>query len=694
MIFILSYLNSFFFNFVIIKSIPIIFLLLFSIIIGIITSFNFPGLLKTSLIIYIILACSTSILLITLLWRTKQNLFSFIVCVNFVFIGVLASHFKNLEVGDCESLHKKHKELICKSLGPTEEKANSYKMHVDLFSKDQKSKLGSAILYFEKNEHVNNIAYGDIILLKNNFAPIKLNGNPFEFNYKRYLRIHGISYQGYIKSNEWKIIHKASAINFSFILKIQSRLNKLIDATGMNQQNKAIAKALLLGKKQYLDRDTLDSFSGAGAMHILAVSGLHVGIIMLILQLMLKPIKLMTNGKLIHKTLVIAGIWIYALVTGFSPSVFRAALMFSFIILGHGLQRHVSIYQSIAVSAFMILIFDPFSLFKVGFQLSYSAVLGIVYLQPKLYRLVYIKPKILNYFWQITTVSLAAQITTFPLSLFYFHQFPNLFFVSNIVIIPLAAILLFVGFIYFLTHKITFLKDALEFILDQVFSFLNFFVETIDNIPMSTISGVSISRTETLLYYLIIVSLTLFWTLKKKISLFISLSLASLFLTIQIFEKNNIQQTNLLTIYNVKNDLAIDIFKGQHNIFICSATLLENEAKLLFHIKNHWYHRLGKAQPDKVSTITNLKNIVFRFNDQSFLILNNTKLSIPKTDYVIVRTDNNIPPTVENYWLNANTKIIIHPDTPSTIKKYLKFKFPMTRIYDLGNEGAFQLSYK
>ncbi len=693
MIFILSYLNSFFFKFVIIKSLPIIFPILFSTIIGIILSFYNPNILEFNTVIYVILFCSTSILMTALIWHTQRILFSFILFVNFIFVGLLAGQFKNSTGADSYFSKSKSKYLIIKIKTPPIEKANSFQVVSEIIQNEKDVLSGQILTYLKKNKKVDELEYGDIIKIRPLFNPVVPNGNPYEFNYNRYLRIHDIHHQTFLKTNEWELLKKGNWSFYRFILKIRSNLDNLISQSILSEQNQKLAKALFLGEKEHLDKETLQSFSSAGAMHVLAVSGLHVGIIMLILQFLLKPIKRLKFGLQFYTALVICGVWIYALITGFSPSVIRAALMFSFIVFGAGLQRDISVYQSIAVSAFLILIFDPFSLFKVGFQLSYLAVIGIVYIQPKLYKVIYINNKIGDYLWQITSVSIAAQIATFPLGLYYFHQFPNLFLISNIIVIPLAGLLLSIGFMYFAIQFIPLLKHFFEVLLDHIFSFLNYFVIKIESIPYSIIWGISIRWQEAIIFYFIIVSILFSLTLRKKLLIYLSLSLTILLLLTQLVEQHHIRQTKELTIYNMKKDLAIDIFNGQQNTFICSPGLLNNESKLLFHVKHYWYYKKGNKLPEKIIS-EHYSNKVLNFNGQTILLLSNATLPIPLTNYVLVLKSSFIPRHVIEKWHDKKTVIIIHPDLSHKVKRYLRSVFPESQIHALEDKGAFQVSYK
>jgi len=205
--------------------------------------------------------------------------------------------------------------------------------------------------------------------------------------------------------------------------------------------------ALLLGQRQEISKELSDNYSKAGAIHILAVSGLHVGIILLILSFVLKPLERVNKGKLIKLVLVILFLWFFAVLAGMSASVTRAVTMFSAIALGQFFNKRNAVEHSLIFSMFIILLWKPLFLFDVGFQLSYTAVFGIIWVQPVLYQLW--KPTffIVDKGWQLISVSVSAQLGVLPISLFYFHQFPGLFFISNLIIIPFLGVILGLGLV-------------------------------------------------------------------------------------------------------------------------------------------------------------------------------------------------------------------------------------------------------
>ncbi|NNE54598.1 MAG: ComEC/Rec2 family competence protein, partial [Flavobacteriales bacterium] len=277
-----------------------------------------------------------------------------------------------------------------------------------------------------------------------------------------------------------------------------------------------VVAALTLGDKSQLDKDTRNAFAMAGAMHVLAVSGLHVGILFMVIQKLLKPLSRLKNGSWFKTVILIATLWFYATLTGLSPSVLRTSTMFTFIALASHGGRQSNIYNTLAASAFLLLAIDPHLLFNVGFQLSYCAVIGIIWLQPVIYRVWFIKHKVGNWLWQLTSVSLAAQIATFPLGIFYFEQFPNLFLLTNILVIPAATALLICGLGFYASCWIPEVNQLVAWVVDKIAAGMNGGVCWVESIPFSSTQDLYISLGQMALIYAVIISLFLWFEHKKS----------------------------------------------------------------------------------------------------------------------------------------------------------------------------------
>jgi competence protein ComEC len=311
--------------------------------------------------------------------------------------------------------------------------------------------------------------------------------------------------------------------------KVRGDLIESLNEDSVPSKEHGVISALLVGDRSFLDPQLRNDFADAGAVHILAVSGLHVGIIYL-LFLSVFNFLLREKMRLFKFFLILAVLWGYAAFTGFSPSVLRAATMFSFIAAGKYNSRYVNTYNMIAASALFLLAVNPLLITQIGFQLSYLAVIGIVFFHPKFRALLVIENKYIDMLWSLVCVSFAAQLATFPLSIYYFHQFPMLFMITNIVVIPLATLILYFGVAWVVLLWIPFVSDILGWITIIFTRILNTFVELINTIPFAKMDGLYMSSLSVMLTYMIIILVTAFLTKPSRIVLrFLALTAVCLY---------------------------------------------------------------------------------------------------------------------------------------------------------------------
>ena len=335
---------------------------------------------------------------------------------------------------------------------------------------------------------------GQVIWVPANPEPVAPPSFPDEFNYKRFLAAKGIHFRQFLgKKLQVLPLKQSNELNFT-MEHLRHYFAGVIEQYVQRPESKQIALALLLGQKESLGKEVKQAYSATGTQHILAVSGLHVGIIYSILLLPLTFFK--QKGQLLQKSylvLVLGLIWIYALMTGFSPSVVRAVVMFSLVTLGQMRKRKPSIWNILAFSALLLLVLDPDIQSDLGFQLSYLAVAGIVGLQPILLRMWAPSNRVLDYFWQMATVTLAAQLITSPLTLHYFHTFPTYFLVANLLIVPLSYIILCVGVPFLLLAWIPMVGSFLGSIVDFLLFIQNEITYTLQEFPAALWQGIHLS---------------------------------------------------------------------------------------------------------------------------------------------------------------------------------------------------------
>jgi competence protein ComEC len=274
--------------------------------------------------------------------------------------------------------------------------------------------------------------------------------NPNQFDYSNYLNKKQLYAQLYTNSAELAISTSLKKDIWFYTDYLRSTIKQNLEKKHFGPKELNVAIALLMGQKQEVSADVMQDYQYAGAIHILSVSGLHVGYILLFLSFVLKPIPNTKKGSIIKLSILLCTLTAFAILAGLSPSVLRSVVMFSFVAIGYQLRRTVNIYHTLIVSALLILLFQPYFIFDIGFQLSYLALFFIVWLQPIILQLYKPKMKITKYCWTIISLSIAAQIGTLPLTLYYFHQFPGLFFITNLVVAPLLTFIMFLGIIIFL----------------------------------------------------------------------------------------------------------------------------------------------------------------------------------------------------------------------------------------------------
>jgi competence protein ComEC len=345
---------------------------------------------------------------------------------------------------------------------------------------------------------------GEVIWIPGVPGVIPETGNPGAFNYRNFLVNQGITHRHFIGQNFLKLGKIWEKPVHLFFTDIRSAIMDRMKAYFSDPRALAVANALLLGQKKNLDPEVNNAYVTAGAMHVLAVSGLHVGIIYGFFFLFMKPYRLSIRLRIIYLSGIIFLVWSYAFLTGLSPSVLRAATMFSLMAMAQMKSRNPSIFNAVALSALLLLIFDPMLLYAVGFQLSYCALLGILLFQPILVRLWCPSNNTLEYIWQISTVGIAAQMATFPVSAYYFHVFPTYFILSNLIAIPGAFIVMATGVPYMLFASLPEVGNILGWCTEKSIQLVNWLIFPIQKLPMAKIENISFSPLEVGGYFIVL----------------------------------------------------------------------------------------------------------------------------------------------------------------------------------------------
>ncbi|MCS7005130.1 MAG: competence protein ComEC family protein [Cytophagales bacterium] len=444
---------------------------------------------------------------------------------------------------------------------------------------------GKAILYFQSPEK---FYYGDVFLILEQTKRIPAPGNPFQFDYQGYMMYQNIFHQFHIKQGKiLKIDHRPPSIWMSISLQIRRYADSVLQTSIPSSEAHSILTALLLGIKSSLHDDIRQIYASTGAMHVLAVSGLHVGLLYGIIQFLLSWTDRFKRGIVLKTFFSIFLLWSYAFVTGLSPSVLRAVTMFSLMAIAQATRRQTNIYNTIAVSAFLLLCFQPFLLFQVGFQLSYLAVVGIVYFQPKFYELLEFDNRLLDYIWQISCVALAATLATAPISIHYFGQFPTFFFVSNLIVVPLAALLLIGGLSIVVTSFLPFVPETLGYAINQIILGQNFLLEHLSNLPYAVITPVYLSTLETVGIYLFLVGISLHWFHHQRMGIKLACLAAVGYASYNIISKIMRYQEHQLWVYDLRQGTHVSFFSSENAYNYADTRLLAHHKIVQQVMKQH-----------------------------------------------------------------------------------------------------------
>ncbi|GGG35914.1 competence protein ComEC [Croceivirga lutea] len=485
------------FNFISVK-------LALCLIIGILLGFYFP--IKIHLLV-VVLLCLLLLLLVLLIKKSATLNVGFGVIAAFLMIGI-----GMLSVGLANPIFKSNHILNNTSNQPhiwqgkviTTLKPSSFsnRLVASVSYQDSTKVVGKILVNYPLE--IDSIKIDHELVFFTEILPVNPPLNPHQFNYKSYLEKQGIYHQVYLKNEDLLAISIKSRSLKGIANSFRTQLIKNLRKYNFSDDEFGVIQALLLGKRDEISDETYTNYQKAGAVHILAVSGLHIGILLFILQYVLTPLTYLPKGKQLRTLLVVIILWGFAFLAGLSPSVVRAVTMFSFIAYAMNLNRPTNTFNIIALSIFFILLLNPLFLFQVGFQMSYAAVIAIVWIYPKLQRLWYPKPLLIRKLWQLLSVSFAAQLGVLPLSLFYFHQFPALFFVSNLLIVPFLGIILGLGILVLFLSSFNSLPDLVATGYSYLIFGMNTIVAWVAQQEAFVFRAISFDSVQLLLSYLIL----------------------------------------------------------------------------------------------------------------------------------------------------------------------------------------------
>lgn len=476
---------------------------------------------------------------------------------------------------------------------------------------------GNIIAYFKRSGSNSKLKPGATLVLKTKLIEISSPQNPYEFDYRTYLYNKHIYHTAFVDVNAFEVLDIQPQLDPIWLtgLLIKQNILRTLKSSELTPIAYGICAALLTGYDDEIDKQVVESFSHSGTLHVLSVSGLHTGLIYLVLSFLFDLIDRKKKYKIFKFILITLLLWSFALITGFSAPILRAVIMFNLLGIGRIFFRSDNRVQTniLLASAFILLCYDPFFITDVGFLLSYFAVFGLIYFQPKLMATLQPQKYLTKELWKGTTASFAATLSTLPLTLFYFKQFPIWFFICNIIVVPASFIILLLSFLIVL--KLSFAA----ILINQLVNWLVTFISLFNSAGSGFIDSVDFSFYDVLFLSFFIIVFTLSLQNKSYRSLVFCMIILIWWQASTIVFSYQSKITDLITVYKVNKSNTVLVKNKIHSII--------NEldsAQFMFHIKPH------------ITSFNNTKLEVNKFNyiekGNIKALLLNKKDQWPQTD--------------------------------------------------------------
>lgn len=573
----------------------------------------------------------------------KQWIFGMVLIISVFISGfqLIESFSKSSDNKYFERVIKKDDIVITKITSPISVKEKTIKSFAKIIAVGKPGQWctceGNIVISIQRDPSSEALKYGDLLLFNSTIKEINPAQNPDEFDYKEYLSYKNIFHQTYVDADHWDVLAENQGNPVvALSIEMRDKVFRIFKDNGITGSEFGLVAALILGYKDELADETIRAFSKTGTTHILAVSGMHVAIIFFVINSLLFFCDKFKYGNIIKAIIIIATLWFYAMMTGLSASVLRAVAMFTFVVIGKAFNRNINIYNMLAASAFVLLLMNPYNLFDVGFQLSYLAVIGIVAINPFILESIKVKNFVLRKIWELVSVSIAAQLAAFPLCMFYFHQFPNYFLLSNLVLIPISTVLIYMAIAVLVVSPIPVVSTLVGKATFHVILLMNNTAIFMEKIPYALIDSIYINRLQVILIYVFIAFTLLFIFYKRKTYFFTSLIALILTLSISlIYKAQSLQQKEFL-VYSINKTPACNFIKNTKCVLISDSTIVNSETKYNFHISTNLI-KLGVSEVFKFNRdeLENKKNDLqhILWTKNKFIVFANKRFVLIDRDF-------------------------------------------------------------
>ena len=454
-----------------------------------------------------------------------------------------------------------------------------------------------AILYFQRDSLSSRLQMGEELWVRSRISPPVSARNFDEFDYARYLIRKGISGTGFVASGHWQFSEcrkekeGIATVLYRLAASYRTQIENLYRRLGIEGDELAVLSALTLGDKTDLSESVRESYSVAGVSHVLALSGLHVGLLYALAFFLLRPLLLGgQSGRVLRSLLLILLLWLFAFFTGLSPSVVRSAAMFSIWALADLCGRQSFSLNTLALTAWLMLLVRPVWLFDVGFQLSFAAVLSILLFQPFLYRLCPVRHRAGTYLWGLVSVSVAAQLGTAPLVLFYFSRFSTHFLLTNLLVVPLVTLILYAAVVLLLLTPMSGLQAVAAVGLEKMLRMLNLLVRWVEQLPYASVDGIWLYPLEVAGCYLVLGAFFCYLCHRRYARLVTALVLLAAWGAVHSFAVWTDRPRTSIVFYNVRGCPAVHCIESSGHSCIQYADSLSNRQRLRQTAANYWHH--------------------------------------------------------------------------------------------------------
>jgi competence protein ComEC len=569
-----------------------------------------------------------------------------------------------------EELHiiQEQKSWFVRVVDHPKKKEKSVKLVVQ-FKNQHFTRGQKAVLYLKRDLLSAEIRYGDLLFINTQLQPIEKPKNPHQFDYQTFMKRKGINFTGYVKETAWLQVGKNIPNQMKWLSHhIQQKFSQILFDAGLSGEEYSIATAIILGNDETMEPELRATWTAAGVSHILCVSGMHVGIVFMIINYLLFPLNFSKRSQMFKSIMLLLIVWSYANITGLAPSVMRAGTMFTFVLFGNFLRRNTNVFHSLFASCFLLLTINPLLIFEMGFQFSYMAVFGIVLFQKPIYNFYKPKTKLVKYFWELASVSIAAQLSTSPIAIFYFGQFPNYFIIGNIIVIFLSFWVVVTGVAIMALSFLPFISQLIGFLLIYEIKIMNYTAKTVESLPYATTDQISISPSQFILIYIMIG--LFFYCYIKKSSKSMRYALCSLIiiLCLHLHDKIGCKNKKNITIYAVSKSVAINFNQNGKSVLLSDSIQTKDDNRYQFSIKNH--ERKARINSELLNMQEDYENVRFikkgsflSFNKKSVYILSGKNKLYPssekiKMDYLYLTGNPKLKPAIVFKIFDCNTIIM------------------------------------